>query len=208
MKIIFLGKPGSGKGTYAQMLSEEFGIPKFVTGDLLRDEAKKKTKLGIKISSYINKGNLAPAEIVVELMEKKIKNKRDFIIDGFPRSLKQFDLFKTEVDIVFYLNCSNKEVIKRLTNRRICSKCNKIYNLITNPPKQKQICDICGSKLIIREDETKEAIKQRLKVYKKETLPVIETYRKKGNLIEIDGNRRIDIVYNEIKSYLKRLNNK
>jgi len=209
MKIIFLGKPGSGKGTYAQMLSEEFGIPKFVAGDLLRKEVRGKTKLGKLIAGYIDKGNLAPAEIVVKLMEKNIKNKKDFIIDGFPRSLEQLNLFserKIRIDVVFYLNCSDEEVIKRLINRRTCIKCNKVYNLVTNPPKEEGKCDVCGGKLVIRKDETKEGIKQRLKVYKKETLPVIEYYRKKGILVEINGNKPINVVYKKIKSYLKNLN--
>ncbi len=206
MKIIFLGKPGSGKGTYAQMLSQELKIPKFVMGDLLREEIKKGTRLGKEIASYIDKGNLAPAEIVVRIITSKIKNKKNFIIDGFPRSLEQLNLFKENIDIVFYLNCYDKEIIKRLINRRTCTKCNRVYNLITNPPKEKGKCDVCGGKLIIRKDETKEGIKQRLRVYKKETFPVIEHYRKKGVLIEIDGNKPINVVYKKIKSYLKNLN--
>ena len=202
MKIIFLGKPGSGKGTYAQMISEEFNIPKITTGDLLRDEIKNKTELGKEIKDKISKGLYVDDDKVINLIKNAVKGKKDVIIDGFPRTLKQTELFKEKIDIVFYLKCSGSEIMRRLINRRICVKCDRVYNLITNPPKKEGICDICGSKLVKRIDETKEAIKQRLKVYEKETLPVIEFYKKEGSLIEINGDREINVVYKEIKNYI------
>ncbi len=208
MKILFLGKAGSGKGTYSEMLSREFKIPKFNSGDILRDEIKKGTELGKEISSYIDKGNLAPIDIILKLINKYLSDIENFILDGFPRNLEQVKLFKTNFDVIFYLKCSDIIILRRLVNRRICPKCNKSYNLITIPPKKEGLCDVCGSRLVKRIDETKEAIKKRLEIYEKETLPLINYYGKKGNLIEINGDREINIVYNEIKSYLKKLINK
>lgn len=207
VKIAFLGKPGSGKGTYAEMLSKEFKIPRIKTGDLLREEIEKKTKFGKILSKYIDKGNLAPSEIVIKIVNKHLKNKKNIIFDGFPRKLDEVGAVKN-IDLVFHLKCSDKEMIKRLINRRTCSRCDKVYNLITNPPKKKGICDVCKGKLIIRRDETREGIKKRLKLFKKETMPVINYYKKKRKLIEINGDRPINDVYNEIKIYLKNIINK
>lgn len=208
MKILFLGKPGSGKGTYGDMISKEFKIPKFNSGDILRDEVKKGTELSKSISSYINKGNLVPGDMILKLIKNSIEDKKDFILDGFPRRLVQEKLLKINFDIIFYLRCSDSVIMRRLINRRICPKCNKGYNLITIPPKKEGVCDVCGSRLVKRIDETKIAIKKRLEIYKKETMPLINYYKKKDNLIEIDGNREIKIVYNEIKTYLSKIINK
>lgn len=203
MKIIFLGKPGSGKGTYAQMISKEFKIPMIATGDLLREEIKNKTEFGVEIENKISKGEYIEDEKIINLIEKTLQNNETFILDGFPRTLNQANSLKVNLDFVFYLNCSDSAIMRRLINRRICSKCNKVYNLITNPPEKEGICDVCNSRLVKRIDENKEAIKLRLKVYKQETIPVVEFYKNQKNLIEINGDREINVVYNEIKSYLK-----
>lgn len=203
MKIVFLGKPGSGKGTYAEMLSKELNIPTIVTGDLLREEIKKKTELGKEAEEIIKKGGYIDDKRIISMIKKAVIGKEGYILDGFPRTLGQAEEFKEKIDIVFYLNCSDKTIMRRLINRRICSKCGKVYNLVTNPPKKEGICDECCSKLVKRIDETKDAVEQRLKIYAEETEPLIQYYKKKGNLVEINGDRNIDIVYDEIKNFLK-----
>lgn len=206
MKILFLGKPGSGKGVYSQRLRDDFKFNIISTGELLRKEIRKKSKLGLKIKKRLEQGLFANDKIVFELLLKAIKGKKFYILDGFPRDLKQAKLFKEKIDKVIYLDVSDKNVIERLGNRVICSKCSRIYNLLTIKPKKKGICDLCGSKLIKREDE--KFVRKRLQVYKKETKPLIDYYNKKKLLKKFNGNRHYKIIYKEIKSYIKKLINK
>ena len=203
MKIALLGPPGAGKGTFAQMLEDEFKVKRFVMGDLLREEVKKKTKLGKEIKNYIDNGVLVPDEIACNIMRRKIKGKKNYILDGFPRTLLQVKSFKEDLDKVIYITTKNEIAISRLAGRRQCSKCHRVYHIKTNPPKEDGKCDFCKSKLYIRTDETEEAIKQRLENYKKETEPVIEYYKKKKILVEINGNRSIKEVYEDIRKLFK-----
>lgn len=201
-----MGKTGSGKGTYAQMLEEELKIPKITQGDLLREEKRKKTKLGLKIQKYIDKGVLVPIEINIKILKKRLsKCKKGFILDGFPRSMEQLrELEKiTDIDKVIYITSSDSIIIKRLSGRRTCKKCERIYHIKNNPPKVEGKCDICSSELYIRADETKKAIKKRLEIYKKETKPVVYYYRKKGFFVKINGNRSIKEVFEDIRKLFK-----
>ena len=199
MKISLLGPPGSGKGSYARRLNADYRIKVISLGDILRAEVEKKSEVGTRVRAYMNKGKLVPDNVVLEIVNKNV-GKEDMIFDGFPRDMSQVNV---NVDKIIYLACSDDLCIKRIVNRRICEKCNKIYNLITLKPKKKGICDVCCGKLISRNDQTEHVIKERLKVFRKETLPVINYYKEKGNLVEIDGERSADEVYNDIRKLFK-----
>ena len=205
MIIALLGPPGTGKGTYAQMLQDEFKIKKIVTGDLCRNEKAKGTKLGKEIASYIDKGNLVPSNIIIKLIEKNLEGVNDAVLDGFPRSVEQAELFKGKLDKVYYINSSDEVAVERLGGRRTCRKCNRIYHIKNNPSKVEGKCDFCNGELYVREDETEEVIKERLREYKKQTAPVIEFYRKKGILAEINGDRFFKEVYKDIRKLYKEL---
>jgi len=209
--LILLGPPGAGKGTVGGRLSEIYNLPLISSGDLLRENVDNHTELGEKANSYIKRGELVPDELVEEIIEDRIK-KEDcnygFILDGFPRTLKQAEdlekiLQNEGVPIVIYLSASDEFLIKRLSNRRICENCGAIYHLINLPPKKEGICDKCGGKLIQREDDKIEVIKRRLEVYHKLTQPIIDYYRKKGNFFKISGEGKLEETITRIKEILK-----
>ena len=209
--LILLGPPGAGKGTVGGKLSEIYNLPLISSGDLLRENVNNHTELGEKANSYIKRGELVPDELVEKIIEDRIK-KEDcnygFILDGFPRTLKQAEdlekIFQDEGSlIVIYLSASDEFLIKRLSNRRICENCGAIYHLINLPPKKEGICDKCGGKLIQREDDKPEVIKKRIDVYHKLTQPIIDYYRKKGNFFEISGEGKLEETITKIKEVLK-----
>jgi len=215
MKIILIGPQAAGKGTQGVKLAEKFKLPYVEMGKILRQIASEESPLGKKVNELINiKGVLVPDEIIYQVIEKHLKSLIDnngFIIDGFPRVISQAEYFEKflasygeKVDMVIYLTLPKEETFRRLINRRVCQKCGRAYNLLTAPPKKEGICDVCGGKLIVRADETPEKIKTRLKEFFRQTMPVVDFYRKKGILEEIDGNQPIDIVFEDILSRLKR----
>jgi len=209
--LILLGPPGAGKGTVGGSLSEIYNLPLISSGDLLRENVNNHTELGEKANSYIKKGELVPDELVEEIIEDRIKRedcKYGFILDGFPRTLKQAEdlekiLQDEGVPIVLYLSASDEFLIKRLSDRRICENCGAIYHLINLPPNKEGICDKCGGKLIQREDDKPEVIKKRLDVYHKLTQPIIDFYRKRGNFFEISGEGKLEETITKIKEILK-----
>jgi len=209
--LILLGPPGAGKGTVGGKLSEIYNLPLVSSGDLLRENVNNHTELGKKANSYIKKGELVPDELVEEIIEDRTKRKNcnyGFILDGFPRTLKQAEdlekiLQDKGVPIVVYLSASDDFLIKRLSNRRICENCGAIYHLINLPPKKEGVCDKCGGKLIQREDDKPEVIKRRIDVYHKLTQPIIDYYRKKGNFFEISGEGKLEEMVRKIKEILK-----
>lgn len=206
MKIVLLGPPGSGKGTQAKLIADYFKLEHISTGDLFREEIRNKSELGVKIKHYIEEGKLVPDEIVIQCVKNKIESiKDDFILDGFPRTLDQcYALEKiTEIDYVFNINVSDKVIIERITNRRVCPKCNRVYNLKLNPPKEDELCDFCKVKLIQRDDDKEEVIKNRLKEYNKYAKEIVDFYKKKGKLFNIDGERQINDIFNEIVNIIK-----
>ena len=182
------------------MLAKNLGVSYLETGQLLRDEIATGSKEGEYIASFVNNGNLVPAETAIALMAKKIKESVDatggVVIDGFPRSLEQAKGFPKDVvsTHVLFFDILNKESIKRLSARRVCPKDKNVYNLISKPAKRDEVCDECGAKLIQREDDTPSAIQQRLDVYSKETKPLLDYYKKQGILIHIDGTPSIEEV--------------
>ena len=194
MKLIFMGPQGSGKGTQAKIISKELGICHISTGDLLRDA---KGDLKEKVDVFVNKGNLVPDKLMLEVLNERMEKldcKKGFILDGFPRNLKQADMLDTIIDIdkVVLINISDKKAIERLGGRLNCKKCGAVFNINTSIPKQEGKCDYCGDELYIRDDDKPEAIKKRLEIYHNNTEPILEKYKDK--LIEVDGAQEIEIV--------------
>ena len=190
MKIVFLGPPGSGKGTYASRIAPKFNIPHISTGDIFREHLKKGTDIGKKIERVMKEGNLVSDDIVMEVVKERISRddcKNGYIFDGFPRTLEQARMLDEmdNIDVVINIVVPDDWVIKRITSRRTCRKCGKIYNVLFIRPKEEGKCDECGGELYVRDDEKEEVIKERLRVYKELTEPLIEYYRKKGLLKDL-----------------------
>ncbi len=212
MILILLGAPGVGKGTQGALISKEYGIPQISTGDILRSEVRNETELGKKAKVYMDKGELVPDNIIIDMMEKRIKEedcKNGFILDGFPRTVAQAEAFDKmleknglKLDKVLLIDVPEDEIIARLTGRRVCPNCGAVYHIRNNPPKKEGICDKCGTALIQRDDDTEEVVKNRLEVYKKNTLPLIEYYTKAGKLVKVDGTGEIDEIFSRIKNIL------
>jgi len=187
MKIIFLGPPGAGKGTYASRLTPTLKLPHISSGDIVREEIKAQTKLGNLMKEYSDKGKLGPDEIMIKILAKRLKKpdcEKGCILDGFPRTIKQAKALEkiSKIDLVINLNVPDQIIIKRLSNRLTCKKCGTIYNKLTLKPKKDNICDECGGELYQREDDKPEVIQERLNVYRKKTEPLIEYYKKKDLL--------------------------
>ncbi|MCK4715082.1 MAG: adenylate kinase [Candidatus Aenigmarchaeota archaeon] len=201
MKMIFLGAPGVGKGTYASRIGPKMGIPHISTGDMFREEAKAGTELGEKLNEYMQKGVLAPDELVIDILKNRLSKddcKKGFILDGFPRTIEQAETLDniTTIDVVVNLNLRDEILIKKIVARRVCRKCGNIYNVvhikeegIDMPPllpRVEGVCDKCGGELYQRDDDREDVVRERLDVHKEETSPLIEYYRKKGLVKDID----------------------
>jgi len=214
MRLILLGPPGGGKGTVAKRLQKEFNIPVISTGVILREEIERKTRLGKKVQNVMNKGRLIPDVAIIEIIRERIKRedcKEGYIFDGFPRNIEQAESLEKlnkelneHIDYIFYFEIPFAKVIERLANRRVCKKCNTNYNLLFNPPQKNNICDICGGELYQRDDDKEETIKNRLKVYTEQTLPLRKYYQEKNLLTVIDANWSNN-AFLEIKKILKGL---
>ncbi|MEM7825608.1 MAG: adenylate kinase [Candidatus Aenigmatarchaeota archaeon] len=184
MKLIIFGPPGSGKGTYASILETRLGIPKINTGDILREIAKSGTELGKKIAEYQSKGELVPDDIVIEIVKERLSKQdcsKGYILDGYPRTIIQAEALEriSTPDLIINLIVPQSVIIARLSGRLICLNCNAIYHKIFLKPKNDEVCDKCGSKLIQREDDKPKVIKERFKVYQKQSKPLISYYKKK-----------------------------
>jgi adenylate kinase len=207
MRIILFGPPGVGKGTQAKLLTEEFNSAHISTGDLLRDAVQRKTPLGIKAKEYMDAGNLVPDEIMIALIEEVLsseKARKSFILDGFPRTVAQakaldemFDRMGIKLDAVISLRVEHDEVIRRLSNRRMCRTCGRIYNLDQLNGETSR-CKNCGGELYHRDDDKPETVRHRLDVYLKQTKPLKDFYRKTGRFIQIDGMQEIGYVHKQI----------
>jgi adenylate kinase len=213
MKLVMLGAPGSGKGTLAQLLSKQLGVPHISPGEILREELKLKSRLGREAKPFMEKGELVPDEVILEMMEKRISQpdcQRGFILDGFPRTAVQAESLdrmlassKKGIDIVLELEVSKKTVMRRLGGRRICSVCGADFNVYTKPSAEDDRCDLCGGRLFQREDDKEKVIAHRLKVYRKETRPLEEYYNHQGKLIRINSEPDADLVLKEILKVLQ-----
>ncbi len=193
MNIVLLGPPGIGKGTAANKLSKKLAIPHISTGDMLRENVAQKTSLGVEAKNYMNKGLLVPDEVVIEMMKERLQKddcKNGFILDGFPRTINQAEKISEviKIDKVVNIQASDEVLIDRLSKRKVCSKCGFVYHLVYIKPKKEGICDKCGSELYQRKDDEPKAIKERLKVYRNETEPLIKYYKDKGLIVDVDGS--------------------
>ncbi len=212
MIVVLLGPPGAGKGTQAVMLAEKKGFLHLSTGDILRANVKNNTDIGKKAKTFMDKGELVPDDIVIEMMLDTIKNargKKDIILDGFPRTVYQakkldveLDELDLPIDIVIYFKTSIKMVILRLTGRRLCSKCGASYHIVNMPPRKQGVCDKCGAELYQRKDDSEETIKKRLEVYDSQTKELIDYYKAQGILKEVSGDMEAPKVYNELSGIL------
>lgn len=211
MRLILLGPPGAGKGTQAHILSNHFAIPHISTGDLLREAIKLNKPVGNRAKSFMEKGELVPDEIVVEIVTDRIREKDaayGFILDGFPRTVAQAEALdksliglKIKIDLAIYLETSEKIVIARLSGRRVCRNCAFNYHLKNMPPKKTNICDKCGGELYQRPDDGEQTVKNRLNVYERQTASLIDYYRRKGMLEKVSG----DLEAGELFTTLKKL---
>ncbi len=200
--LILLGAPGAGKGTQSKNLTQRFGIPQISTGDILRKNVREKTELGMRAKDYMNKGALVPDELVVEMVAERLEESdcaNGFILDGFPRNLKQAEsLEKTladlgkKIDAAVGIEVDRKELVRRLSGRRVCRDCGEAFHTIFNPPQNIGVCDSCGGELYQRDDDKEETIEARLKVYDEETLPLVEYYKTKGLYRGVDGIGSVD----------------
>jgi adenylate kinase len=206
MRIILLGAPGAGKGTIAKLLTEHDGSAQISTGDILRAAVKEGTELGTEAKGYMDRGDLVPDSLIIQMMEERFKSddgEKGFILDGFPRTIPQAGELKKllerlgiALDLVVNLEVPEEVILDRLTTRRTCSNpdCQAIYNIKSNPPTEDGRCRICGSPVIQRDDETEEAIMNRLKTYNEKTAPLISFYQKDGLLKSILSLKSQDTV--------------
>ena len=208
MKLVILGPPGAGKGTQAEYIVERYNIPHISTGDIFRENIKNNTELGKKAKSYMDKGLLVPDDLVIALVEDRL-NKEDakegFLLDGFPRTVAQavsldsiLDKNDEKLTKVINISVDPEILIERAVGRRVCKTCGMTYHVKFNPPKEEGICDKDGTKLIQRDDDTEETVKTRISVYFDQTAPLIDYYRAQNLLIDIDGAKEIDKVFDDI----------
>lgn len=205
MNLILLGAPGAGKGTQAVRMAAEYGIPHISTGDIFRKNIKEQTPVGIKAKSYIDKGQLVPDEVVVELVALRLKEedaKNGFLLDGFPRTIAQAKALDAiaKIDTVVNIDVDLGALSERLCGRRVCSKCGESYHITT---KSDNVCDKCGAELMHRDDDKPETVNKRLEVYVASTAPLIEYYAAQSKLVTVNGMGKIEEVFSEIKEALK-----
>ena len=192
MKLVLVGAIGAGKGTQAKKLSSKYGIPHISTGDILRENIKNKTEIGLKVKNILDSGGLVPDDITTDLVKIRLSEqdcKNGFILDGFPRTVVQAKALEdiTSIDKVIYIKIDDDVIVKRLTGRRTCTDCGSMYNIEYLKPKVADTCDACGSGLVQREDDKEETIKERLKVFHELTAPIISLYENKGLVFEVNG---------------------
>ncbi len=212
MRFVFLGAPGVGKGTQAEMVSAKYGIQKISTGDLLRAAVAQHTPLGKEAKGFMDRGDLVPDNVVIGLVEEKIGTPecaKGFILDGFPRTVPQADTLGTllttkelSLDRVVHFVIPREEVINRLSGRRSCSQCPAVYHVEFVPPKRDGVCDECGGELVQRSDDRKETVESRLTVYEEQTSPLIDYYRKNNVLVELNGSGSVDDVHERLLALL------
>ncbi|UCE65373.1 MAG: adenylate kinase [Candidatus Zixiibacteriota bacterium] len=206
MRLIFLGGPGSGKGTQAKKLVEKYGLTHISTGDLLRKAMKEGTELGKTAKEYVDAGDLVPDDVILGMIkERLIEIEGGFIFDGFPRTLEQskglesiLNELNIDIDKVVNLNVDDQMIVDRLSARRMCRTCGFEYNLKTRRPKKEGVCDIDGGELYQRSDDNEETIKNRLSLYHRNTEPIEDFYRETSKLVEIDGSGSFDEVFKSI----------
>lgn len=212
MRLILLGPPGAGKGTQAIRISDEYNIPHISTGDIFRENIKNNTELGKKAKAYMDKGQLVPDELVVEIVKDRLSKedcKAGFLLDGFPRTVGQANSLSEELkkldmllDSVINIVVNSDDLIERAVGRRVCKDCGASYHIKFNPSKEEGTCDRCSGSTYQREDDTEETVKNRISVYTEQTKPLTEYYSNQKILLNIDGNQSIEAVFKDIEKEL------
>ena len=208
LRAVLLGPPGAGKGTMAFKIVEKYAIPHISTGDIFRENIKKGTELGKKAQEYMNRGELVPDDLVIEIATTRLLEddcKNGFLLDGFPRTVYQAEKLDeflaahgSKIDKVLDIAVEKEELITRLTGRRVCKACGASYHVVNIPPKTEGICDICGGELVQRADDNIETVTNRIDVYEAQTKPLVDYYEKAGNIAHIDGRSGLDNVFADI----------
>ncbi len=211
-RVVLLGPPGVGKGTQAGLISKKYELTHISTGDIFRANLKQGTPLGLKAKEYMDKGLLVPDELVCDLVKDRVQQddcRNGYLLDGFPRTVYQaenFDKFLKdggeELSVVLNIQAPFEDLFNRAAGRRVCKQCGKTYNVISLPPKTEGICDECGGQLIHRTDDQPDTVRNRLKVYEDQTSPLVEYYTESGKIANVDGNRPIPEVFEEICALL------
>ena len=213
MYIILFGAQGSGKGTQAELLSQTLGVPHIASGDLFRKAIDEKTELGIKAKVYIDRGELVPDDLTVTMVVKRLEEpdcSQGVLFDGFPRTVAQAEVLDKglqevgkQIDLAIYLQVPREELLKRLSGRYICRAKQHVYNIDTHPPKVEGVCDIDGSELYQRSDDTGEAVQKRLDIFFNETIRLLDYYGNQNKLVEVDGNQDIDKVQQSLLDVIR-----
>jgi adenylate kinase len=215
MNIVLLGAPGAGKGTQAESLIKKYGLYHISTGNIFREEMKKQSEIGMEVEGYVKSGKLVPDELTVQILFNKLtseKGAQGFLFDGFPRTVNQADIFdkrlaKENLDLtaVVYLQLSDGAAVTRLSNRRQCKSCGRIYNIVSQPPKQDNACDADGGELFQRDDDKTETILQRMSVFSNQTRPLIDYYTRAKKLVTVNGDAEVPAVTQDIFKVLDQV---
>ncbi|MBP5427304.1 MAG: adenylate kinase [Clostridiales bacterium] len=214
MNIVMLGAPGAGKGTQAEKISQKYGIPHVSTGDIFRQSIKNGTPLGVAAKSYIDQGLLVPDHVTNNMVKEvllKDEFKNGFILDGYPRTISQAEFFTKaleeqgkDLDMVLNIEVDEKDILERMTGRRVCTKCNTTYHVIFNKSKDNVSCDKCGTVLIQRDDDKEETVKKRLNVYKQETMPLVEYYTNNKKIRTVQGKGTVEEIFDSVIDAIER----
>ena len=224
--IILLGAPGAGKGTQAKLISKTFGIPQISTGDLLRDNVARQTPLGMQAKAIMSTGALVPDQLVMDMVSGRLKDvdcQRGFILDGFPRTVPQAEWLDGFLEkeregkeqackaayaapVVIQLQVDYGKLLERIAGRRSCPSCGRIYNVYLQPPKVEGVCDVEGATLICRPDDREDVVKERLKTYERQTLPLVDYYSSRGRLVKVDGDLPVEEVMQQAFSAIEHVN--
>ena len=212
MKIIMLGAPGAGKGTQAKMIADKYVVPHISTGDIFRANIKNGTELGMEAKKYMDQGLLVPDELTVRILLDRVAQddcKNGYVLDGFPRTIPQAEVLDSEltklgdhIDYAINVDVPDENIVKRMSGRRACLTCGATYHIEHVPPKKEGICDVCGSELVLRDDDKPETVKNRLNVYHEQTQPLIDFYTEKGVLKTVDGTVPMEEVFAAITAIL------
>ncbi|HKO32065.1 MAG TPA: adenylate kinase [Nitrospiraceae bacterium] len=212
MRVVFLGAPGVGKGTQADRIAAEYQVAKISTGDLLREAVRNQTMLGLEAKSYMDQGKLVPDAVVIGLVKEKLTDPscaKGFVLDGFPRTVPQAEALGVALASkgialgrVVNFQVSREDIVRRLSGRRSCSKCQATFHVDFAPPKVDGICDRCGEPLVQRSDDRRDAIEMRLKVYDEQTAPLVRYYQERRLLFQLDGSGAVDVVFQHLSKEL------
>ena len=214
MRVVLVGPPGAGKGTQAQFLASHLSIPKISTGDIFRDNVSHGTALGRRAQKYMERGDLVPDEVTIAMVTDRLADddtQAGFLLDGFPRNLPQAETLKkmlaswdTKLDVVLELVVDDDEVVRRLSGRRGCRRCGRIWHVVFDPPVVAGICDDCGGELFQRDDDREETIRHRLEVYQQQTTPLVSFYADEGTLLGLDATGPVDEITDRALNALRR----